>query len=97
MVELEEPSSISEIQIEQLNSSGGSFSVLLNDEPTLEGATQVAQSGFTGPSVTFNVPQVDGAPATAQYVIVNFTQLPRLSNVQAQYPWGMRIAEINIS
>ncbi|NJC24196.1 hypothetical protein BJ994_003272 [Arthrobacter pigmenti] len=97
VVELEEPSSISEIQIEQLNSSGGSFTVLLNDEPTLEGATQVAQSGFTGPSVTFNVPQVDGAPPTAQYVIVNFTQLPRLSNVQAQFPWGMRIAEINVS
>lgn len=97
VVELEEPSSISEIQIEQLNSSGGSFTVLLNDQPTLEGARQIAQSGFTGPSVTFNVPQVDGAPPTAQYVIVNFTQLPRLSNVQAQYPWGMRIAEINVS
>lgn len=97
VVELEEPSSISEIQIEQLNSSGGSFTVLLNDEPTLEGATQVAQSGFTGPSVTFNVPQVNGAPPTAQYVIVNFTQLPRLTNVQAQFPWGMRIAEINVS
>ncbi|GAB3552659.1 hypothetical protein GCM10027404_23600 [Arthrobacter tumbae] len=97
VVELEGPSNVSEIQIEQLNSSGGSFTVLLNDEPTLEGATQIAQSGFTGPSVTFNVPQVDGAPPTAQYVIVNFTQLPRLSNVQAQYPWGMRIAEINIS
>ena len=97
VVELEEPSSISEVQIEQLNSSGGSFTVLLNDEPTLEGATQVAQSGFTGPSVTFNVPQTNGAPPTVQYVIVNFTQLPRLSNVQAQYPWGMRIAEINVS
>lgn len=97
VVELEESSNVSEIQIEQLNSSGGSFTVLLNDEPTLEGATQVAQSGFTGPSVTFNVPEVDGAPPTAQYVIVNFTQLPRLSNVQAQYPWGMRIAEINVS
>lgn len=97
VVELEEPSNVSEIVIEQLNSSGGSFTVLLNDEPTLEGATQVAQSGFTGPSATFNVPDVDGAPPTAQYVIVNFTQLPRLSNVQAQYPWGMRIAEINIS
>lgn len=97
VVELEEPSSISEVQIEQLNSSGGSFTVLLNDEPTLEGATQIAQSGFTGPSATFNVPAVDGAPPTAQYVIVNFTQLPRLSNVQAQYPWGMRIAEINVS
>ncbi|WP_458116093.1 ABC transporter substrate-binding protein [Arthrobacter sp. D2-10] len=97
VVELEEPSNVSEIVIEQLNSSGGSFTVLLNDEPTLDGATQVAQSGFTSPSATFSVPDVDGVPPTAQYVIVNFTQLPRLSNVQAQYPWGMRIAEINIS
>lgn len=97
VVELEESSSITQIEIEQLNSSGGNFTVSLNDEPILEGATQVAQSGFTGPSVTFNVPEVDGVPPTARYVIVNFTQLPRLTNVQAQYPWGMRIAEINVS
>lgn len=97
VVELEEESAVSEIQIEQLNSSGGNFTVLLNDEPTLEGATQIAQTGFTGPSVNIPVPEVDGAAPTARYVIVNITQLPRLSNVQAQYPWGVRIAEINVS
>ncbi|WP_035775542.1 hypothetical protein [Arthrobacter sp. H5] len=97
IVELEEESAVSEIQIEQLNSSGGNFTVLLNDEPTLEGATQIAQTGFTGPSVNIPVPEVDGAAPTARYVIINITQLPRLSNVQAQYPWGVRIAEINVS
>jgi len=40
---------------------------------------------------------VDGEPASASYVIINFTQLPRLSGVQAEYPWGLRIAEIAVS
>ncbi|MHA7262961.1 ABC transporter substrate-binding protein [Arthrobacter sp. TMN-37] len=97
VVELEEESTISEVRIDQLNGTGGNFSVLLNDAPTLDGAEQIAQGGFTGPSVTLPVPQGDGEPATARYVIVNFTQLPRLSNIQAQFPWGLRIAEIGVS
>jgi hypothetical protein len=97
VVELEEESTISEVKIDQLNGTGGNFSVLLNDAPTLEGAKQIAQGGFTGPSITTPVPEGDDGPATARYVIVNFTQLPRLSNIQAQFPWGLRIAEIGVS
>ncbi|MHA7140168.1 hypothetical protein [Arthrobacter sp. CAL618] len=98
VVELEEESTISQIQIEQLNGSGGSFTVLLNDEPTLDGADQIAQSSFTGPTINIPVPPgAEGEPATAQYVIVNLTQLPRLTNVQAIFPWGVRIAEISVS
>ncbi|MBE0008504.1 MULTISPECIES: ABC transporter substrate-binding protein [unclassified Arthrobacter] len=98
VVELEEESTINQIQIQQLNGSGGSFTVLLNDEPTLEGADQIAQSSFTGPTINIPVPPgADGEPATAQYIIVNLTQLPRLTNVQAVFPWGVRIAEISAS
>jgi hypothetical protein len=97
VVELEEESTISEVRIDQLNGTGGNFSVLLNDAPTLDGAEQIAQGGFTGPSITLPVPEGDDGPATARYVIVNFTQLPRLSNIQAQFPWGLRIAEIGVS
>ncbi|GAA1111611.1 ABC transporter substrate-binding protein [Arthrobacter flavus] len=98
VVELEEESTISQIQIEQLNGSGGSFTVLLNDEPTLEGADQIAQSSFTGPTINIPVPpSAADQPATAQYIIVNLTQLPRLTNVQAVFPWGVRIAEISVS
>lgn len=97
VVELEEESTISQVDITQLNGSGGSFSVLVNDEPTLTGAEQIAQGGFTAPTVSLPIPEgSDGLP-TAQYVIINFTQLPRLSNIQAQFPWGLRIAEISIS
>ncbi|WP_341394530.1 ABC transporter substrate-binding protein [Arthrobacter sp. G119Y2] len=98
VVELEEESAVNKIDISQLNGTGGSFSVLLNDSPSLDGAVPVAESGFTGPTTSFQVPKVDGEAATAKYVIVNFTQLPRLSGgLQAAYPWGLRIAEINVS
>ncbi|MFJ7749904.1 ABC transporter substrate-binding protein [Arthrobacter sp. NPDC097144] len=97
VVELEEDSAINKIDITQLNGTGGSFSVLLNDAPTLEGATIVAETGFTGPTTSIQVPKTDGETATAQYVIVNFTQLPRLSGMQAAYPYGLRIADIAVS
>ncbi|MER1994869.1 MAG: ABC transporter substrate-binding protein [Arthrobacter sp.] len=98
VVELEEESAVSKVNITQLNGSGGNFSVMLSDSPSLEGATTVAQSGFTGPTTSINVPKgADGEPASASYVIINFTQLPRLSGVQAEYPWGLRIAEIDVS
>lgn len=98
VVELEDESAINKIDISQLNGTGGSFSVLLNDAPTLDGAAPVAVSGFTGPTTSIQVPKVEGEAATAKYVIVNFTQLPRLSGgLQAAYPWGLRIAEIGVS
>lgn len=97
VVELQESSSINQVEITQLNGSGGSFEVLLNDRPTLEGAQQVAQSSFTGTTVTLPVAKQDGNTAKARYVIVNFTQLPRLSGIQADFPWGLRIAEISVS
>ncbi|MHA7209221.1 ABC transporter substrate-binding protein [Arthrobacter sp. MDT1-65] len=96
VVELEEESEISEVSIDQLNGAGGSFSVLVNDQPNLEGAQQIAQSGFTAPTVTLPVPAGTAGPQTGRYVIVNFTQLPRLFNIQAQYPFGLRIAEIRV-
>ncbi|WP_026532040.1 hypothetical protein [Arthrobacter sp. H41] len=97
VVELKEESTISQVDITQLNGSGGSFSVLVNDEPTLTGAEQIAQGGFTAPTISLPIPEGSDGPPTAQYVIINFTQLPRLSNIQAQFPWGLRIAEISIS
>ncbi|MCC9205723.1 ABC transporter substrate-binding protein [Arthrobacter sp. zg-Y769] len=97
VVDLGTESAVNEVNITQLNGTGGSFSVMLNDTPDLDGATSVAQTGFTGPTTSIPVPKTDGQPATARYVIINFTQLPRLTGVQAAYPWGLRIAEIGVS
>ncbi|EMY34949.1 hypothetical protein D477_006855, partial [Arthrobacter crystallopoietes BAB-32] len=77
VVELEESSSISSIEMTQLSGSGGNFSVMLNDSPSLEGAQQVAQGSFTAQKTTIPVPEADGAAPKAQYVIIDFTQLPR--------------------
>ena len=97
VVELEQESTISQVSIAQLNGAGGNFSVLVNDERSLEGAEQIAQGGFTAPTVTLPIPDGADGPTTGRYVIINFTQLPRLSNIQAQYPFGLRIAEITVS
>ncbi|BBE24474.1 hypothetical protein MN0502_33570 [Arthrobacter sp. MN05-02] len=96
VVQLEQESTISEVSIAQLNGAGGSFSVLVNDQPTLDGAEQIAQGSFTAPTVTLPIPDGADGPRTASYAIINFTRLPRLSNIQAQYPFGLRIAEISV-
>lgn len=97
VVELEEPSSISSVVLTQLSGTGGNFSVLLNDEPTLDGANQVAQGSFTAQKTTIPVPEQDGAAPKAQYVLINFTQLPKLSNPMGGPPYGIRMAEIEVS
>ncbi|WP_434995381.1 ABC transporter substrate-binding protein [Arthrobacter sp. Ld5] len=97
VVELEQESTITQVTIDQLNAAGGTFSVLVNDQPTLDGAEQIAQGGFTAPTASLPIPAGADGPVTGQYVIINFTQLPRLSNIQAQFPFGLRIAEIEVS
>ena len=97
VVDLGQESEISQVNLTQLQGTGGSFSVMLNNTPALEGAQTVAQSGFTGPTTSIPVTTADGSAATARYVIINFTQLPRLTGVQAPYPWGLQIAEIGVS
>ncbi|WP_043442648.1 hypothetical protein [Arthrobacter sp. L77] len=97
VVELEEESTITQVTIDQLNAAGGTFSVLVNDQPTLDGAEQIAQGGFTAPTANLPIPAGPDGPVTGRYVIINFTQLPRLSNIQAQFPFGLRIAEIEVS
>ncbi|HET7415432.1 MAG TPA: ABC transporter substrate-binding protein [Arthrobacter sp.] len=97
VVELEKPSKVTEVQLQQLNGAGGSFQILLNDSPSLEGAQQVAQGSFTAPSITLPIPEQEGEPRKAQYVIINFTELPQLANSNGPYPWGIKLAEINIS
>ncbi|WP_026820416.1 hypothetical protein [Arthrobacter castelli] len=97
VVELEEPAPVTEVQLQQLNGSGGSFQILLNDSPSLEGADQVAQGSFTAPSITLPIAEEEGEAPKTQYVIINFTELPELANSSGPYPWGIKLAEINIS
>lgn len=97
VVELKEKTAINRVDLTQLKGSGGSFEILLNDAPTLEGAQKVAEGTFTGPNIALPIPANDGEAPKAGYVIVNFTQLPTLSNTPGPYPYGIQLAEIKIS
>ncbi|NKX51742.1 hypothetical protein HER39_14450, partial [Arthrobacter deserti] len=97
VVELEEPSSIEPIRLTQLSGRGGQFSVMHNDEPSLEGAKQVAQGSFTAQNTTIPVPEEVAAAPKAEYVIINYTHLPQLSNPGSAPPFGVRMAEIRVS
>ncbi|MFB9072820.1 hypothetical protein ACFFX0_17080 [Citricoccus parietis] len=97
VIELEEPSAVSQVDITQNNGSGGSFSVLLSDTPEIGDARPIAEGSLTGPEVSVPIPDEGGAPAEAQYVIINFTELPELSNATSNRPYGLRIAEVEVN
>jgi hypothetical protein len=83
------------VRLSQSSGSGGLFDVYVNDSPSLEGAQQVGSGSFTGPDIT--VPLTGAAQESDhQYVIVNWTQLPQLTNPIAGYDYGLRIGEIEL-
>ncbi|MEX5295485.1 hypothetical protein QYM41_09410 [Kocuria sp. CPCC 205268] len=94
-VQLEEPAPVETVRLSQSAGSGGMFDVYVNDAPTLEGAEQVASGSFTGPEITvpLSAPARDGEHA---YVIVNWTQLPQLTNPIAGFDYGLRVGEIQL-
>ena len=96
VVELEEPSAVNEVNITQNNGSGGSFTVLVGESEDVTQATQIAEGSFTGPEFSVPVTQ-DGGPSEGQYVFINFTELPQLSNASANLPYGLRIAEVEVN
>ena len=98
IVELEEQAPISEITITQNQGSGGSFSVAAANEPDLNGGVVLTEGSFTGPEYTVDAHDSDGEPIEARYVIINFTELPTLSNTNSpDRPYGLRIAEIDVN
>lgn len=90
--ELRDATKVSRVDITQRGGSGGSFQVMVNDQPTIDGARQVAQGSFTSPEVSVALPA--NTPA-GKYLIINFTELPRING--GQYPYGIRIGEIALS
>lgn len=92
-VQLKEPATAQELTIQQADGSGGQFTVYVSDQPSLEGAQEVGKGSFTGPEVT--VALSDAARSTShQYVLVQWTELPQLSNPIGGYPFGLRIGEV---
>lgn len=97
VVELEDAASVASLRLTQLNGTGGKFSVMLSDKPALDGARQVAEGSFTAPTITVPIRADGDGNGSAKYVIINFTELPRLSNTTGPYPFGLQVAEIQIT
>jgi len=97
VVELEEQAPVSEITIAQNQGSGGAFTVAVANEPDPNGGVVITDGSFTGPEYTVDAHDSDGQPIEARYVIINFTELPTLSNTNSpDRPYGLRIAEIDV-
>ncbi|MFB9164058.1 MULTISPECIES: hypothetical protein [Arthrobacter] len=91
VVELQAESTISSVTINQLAGFGGQFNILTNSKPVLQDATKIGSGSFSSPDFTLTA-----APGvTAKYVIINFTDLPRLQPY-VTYPFGLKITEISI-
>ncbi|RAN70793.1 hypothetical protein B5P43_34695 [Bacillus sp. SRB_336] len=90
-VGLKQESTISSVTINQIGGSGGQFNILTNSKPSLDGATKIGSGSFSAPDFTLKA----AAGVKAKYVIINFTQLPRLQPFKV-YPFGLKIAEISV-
>ena len=98
VVELEDQAPVSEITITQNQGSGGAFTVAVANEPDPNGGVVITEGSFTGPEYTVDAHDSDGEPINARYVIINFTELPTLSNTNSpDRPYGLRIAEIDVN
>lgn len=98
VVELEEKAPVSEITIAQNQGSGGAFTVSVANEPDPDAGVVITEGSFTGPEYTVDAHNSDGEPIEARYVIINFTELPTLSNTNSpERPYGLRIAEIDVN
>lgn len=91
VVELAQPAVVNSVTIHQIAGSGGQFNILTNDTATLDGATRVGSGSFSAPDIT--VKTTSATPS--RFVIINFTQLPKLQPF-VTYPYGLKIAEINL-
>ncbi|GAA5227576.1 hypothetical protein [Paeniglutamicibacter antarcticus] len=98
IAELKELSDVSEVKLEGLNGSGGSFEIRIGETDDLSSAKVVSSGSFTGPTVTVPVSGEDGADTKAKYVFLNVTELPRLSSgANASRPYGLQIGEFRVS
>lgn len=93
ILELEESSKISEVTLDGLNASGGTYQILIGESDDLGEATSVANGSFTGPSLSVPVSEEH---STGQHVFLNVTDLPRrASGANASRPFGLQIGEFS--
>lgn len=95
-VRFEEPTAMNQVSISQISGTGGSFTVYVADEPSLENAVEVGQGTFQGQQATV---QLGEAAQTEEhsYLIIEWTELPTITQPIAGYNYGLRISDINVT
>lgn len=95
IAELEEPGEVQQVTVDQDPAQqGGAFEVLVNDEPTLEGATNVGEGSFGEEPAVVELSE----PTEAQYVILNVTELPENSEPEnPDLPYRLDLRELDVS
>lgn len=84
------------LTITQESGTGGSFTVYVADDPSLENAVEVGSGSFEGSEVTVELND-QARDEEHEYLIVAWTELPMLTEPIAGYSYGLRIQEISVS
>lgn len=94
VMELEESAPVSAVTVTQEGeTSGGSFEVLINDQPNTDGAETVGSGSFEWTETTV---ELDGG-AEGQYVLIAIDELPQHTPPQvAGLPYTLNLAEISV-
>lgn len=95
-VRFEDSTPMHELTIRQDSGRGGAFTVYAADSPSLDGAVEIGQGSFDGPETTVELSD-QATEDDHPYLIVQWTELPSLEEPIAGYPYGLRIAELEIS
>lgn len=94
VIELEESVPVSAVTVTQEGeTSGGSFDVLVNDQPDTDGAETVGSGSFEWTETTVDLDE----GAEGQYVLVAIDELPQITPPQvAGLPYTMDLAQITV-
>ncbi|GAA2565059.1 hypothetical protein HD598_001509 [Neomicrococcus aestuarii] len=97
VVELQEATTVSELQLAGMNATGGAFEILVGESEDLADATEVAQGSFTGPTMTVPLSTSEADATKVQYVFINITELPRqAAPASPERPFGFQLSEITV-
>lgn len=94
--ELKADTSVSELVMNQVSGSGGSFTVLTNSTNSLDGAVEVGSGTFNAPEIVtkLNKEKQDGK---TKYVLIRFNEAPLLAQpITPAYVYGIRLAEVSV-
>lgn len=93
---LKDAAEVQRVALEQQGGTGGQFTVYVNDQPSLAGATKAGSGSFQDGKTTVDLDQ-EARSKKARYVIVYLTELPQLQQPISGYDYGLRLEELSVS